>query len=154
MSLIEEQGRSDIIRSWSRSARQANFRNFRFYPVLVFALFCTLAPIAFVFAVIARLVLGYNTGTAGAPAIMLLFVIAGVIFYFGQKALRLKDGGGPFWMAFIFAILGCAITFADRAGKTAVEALAIGPFFLAMAIVSILAGFWLIEPRAGKARQP
>ncbi|HWW57417.1 MAG TPA: hypothetical protein VN047_11045 [Sphingopyxis sp.] len=94
--------KSEIVRSWSPAARQSNFRNFRFYPILVFALFCTLAPIAFVVAVISRIALGYSTGTAGIPGMLVVFTVAGAVFFVGQRALRLRDGGGPFLMAFIF----------------------------------------------------
>jgi len=136
-----------IERSWSAPARRKNFRNFRFYPILIFGLVCTLGPVAFVIAVMTRLAMGYSTGTAGAPAILLLFAIAALIFYFGQKALRLKDGSGPFYIAFVFGILGCAITFGERAGADPMESAVLGPAILALAVISLFAGAWLIEPR-------
>lgn len=138
-----------IERSWSASSARRNFRNYRFYPILIFGLVCTFGPVAFVIAVITRAAMGYSLGTGGAPAILLLFAIASLIFYFGLNALRLKDGSGPFYMAFVFGVLGCALTFVDRAGADAMEQVVLGPVFLAMAAISILAGVWLIQPQSG-----
>lgn len=154
MSEAAMKNSSAIKRSWDASARKSNFGNFRFYPVLIFGLVCTFGPVAFVGTVLWRLMMGLSTGTSTPPSIILLFAIAGVIFYFGVKALRLKETGAPLVGAFALGIIAAAVTFGERLGETWEEKHVLAPVLWVLTVIFVLAFVWLIEPKktGGSAR--
>ena len=140
-----------IIRSWAKPDRAANFRNFRFYPILIFGVVTTLASAAFVLTVVTREILGLSTGASNAPGILLIFGLMALIFYWGVKTLLLRENSGPGFLGFAALILALVFTFLDSAGWYGRYIFA--PVFWVFTAVAWSAAYWLAEWESDKAKR-